>query len=184
MLHQRWFIYVQPVVIIGALLLLAACSPAATTQTGSPAATATTAPTATATTAPPTATATLTPPNCPSAFTGPYVATLPDATFPETNVYAQVQLPPLTRSWDDDASGGFRGRRMCSGGTTASVESFMAEHLTNLGWQQIRNDDPSCVTVLPDYIQGQCWKNGMYALFVGINTNLDWLITFQDPSFK
>ena len=183
MLYHRWFTYAQALVVIGALLLLAGCSPA-TTQTGSPADTATTAPTATVTTAQPTATPTLTPPVCGSNFTSTYYTTLPDATYPQTNVYALVQLPPLTHSFDNDASGGFRGRQMCSGGTTASVQSFMQTHLTSLGWQQISTSDSSCTTVIPGYTAAQCWKNGQYTLFLGINTNLDWIVTFRDPSFK
>lgn len=183
MLHQRWFIYVQPVVVIGALLLLAACSPAATTQTGSPADTATTAPTATATTAPPTATATLAPPTCGSNFTSTtYVTTLPDSNYQKTNVYAQVQLPPLTRSFDNDASGGLRGREMCSAGTTASVLDFMQTHLTSLGWQQVSFNGSSCMSA-DTYKQEQCWQNGLYTLTLAINTNTEWIILYRDPDF-
>lgn len=183
MLHQRWFSYVQAVVVIGALLTLAACS-APTTQTGGVAATATTAPTATATIAPPTATATLTPPTCGSNFTSTtYYTTLPDSTYQKTNVYAQVQLPPLTRSFDNDAAGGVRGRNMCSAGSTASVLAFMQTHLTSLGWQQVNTGAGSCISV-DTFGQQQCWKNGSYALTLAINTNADWIIVYRDPDFS
>ena len=183
MLHQRWFSYIQAVVGIGALLLLAACSSAATTQTGGPADTATTAPTATATTAPPTATATLTPPTCGSNFKSTtYYTTLPDSNYQKTNVYAQVQLPPLTRSFDNDASGGVRGRNMCSAGSTASVLAFMQTHLTSLGWQQVGKNTSSCMSV-DTYGQQQCWQNGSYVLTLAINTNTDWIIVYRDPDF-
>jgi hypothetical protein len=182
MLLQRWFLYVQAVVVIGALLLLAACSPAATTQTGNAADTATSAPAATATTAPPTATATLTPPDCGANFTSPYVTTLPDSTYTKTDVYAKVQLPPLTRSFDNDAAGGVRGRNMCSAGTTASVLDFMQTHLTSLGWQQVSMNGSDCMSAAA-YGQEQCWKNGAYFLALAINTNTDWLIIYRDPDF-
>lgn len=182
MLHHRWFSYVQAVVVIGALITLAACS-TPTTQTGSPADTATTAPTATATTAPPTPTATLTPPTCGSNFTSTtYYTTLPDSNYKKTNVYAQVQLPPLTRSFDNDAAGGVRGRAMCSAGSTASVLAFMQTHLTGLGWQQVDKNTSSCMS-LDTFGQQQCWKNGSYTLALGINTNTDWIIVYRDPDF-
>jgi hypothetical protein len=183
MLHQRWFSYVQAVGVIGALLLLAACSPAATTQTGIPAATATTAPTATATAVPPTATAALAPPTCGSNFTSTtYVTTLPDSTYKKTDVYAKVQLPPLTRSFDNDAAGGVRGRNMCSAGSTASVLDFMQTHLTSLGWQQVSMNGSDCMSAAA-YGQEQCWKNGAYFLALAINSNTDWIIIYRDPDF-
>lgn len=184
MLFHRWFKYVQPVVALGALLLLAACSPVTTTQTGGPADTATPAPpTATATPAPPTATPTLTSPTCGSNFTSTtYVTTLPDSNYQKTNIYAQVQLPPLTRSFDNDAAGGLRGRALCSAGTTASVLAFMQTHLTSLGWQPVNMSTNSCVD-LATFGQQQCWQNGAYTLTLGMNTNTDWIIAYRDPDF-
>jgi hypothetical protein len=181
MLHRRWFTSAQAVGVIGALLLLAACSPA-TTRTGGPADTATTAPAATATAIPPTATATLAPPDCGSNFTGPYVTTLPDSTYKKTDVFAKVQLPPLTRSFDNDAAGGVRGRNMCSAGSAASVLDFMQTHLTSLGWQQVSMSGSDCMSAAA-YGQEQCWKNGAYFLALAINTNTDWIIIYRDPDF-
>ena len=180
MLRQRCFANAQAVVVIGALITLAACS-APTTQTGGVAATATTA---TATIAPPTATATLTPPTCgPNFKSTTYYTTLPDSTYQKTNVYAQVQLPPLTRSFDNDAAGGVRGRNMCSAGSTASVLAFMQTHLTSLGWQQVNTGAGSCISV-DTFGQQQCWKNGSYTLTLAINTNTDWIIVYRDPDFS
>lgn len=179
---QRWFSRAPLVLAIGALLSLAACSSAPGAPGGaygiSPTNTPTaTVPAATATTAP-----TLTPPHCGPNFTNPtFYSTLPDATFKTTTVYAQVPLPPLTRAYDNDASG-LRGRALCSAGTTASVLAFMTQHLTQLGWQQVSRNSTSC-TSIDTYGQSQCWKNGTYALSLGINSSTDWIILFRDPDF-
>ena len=111
-----------------------------------------------------------------------YYSTLPDATFQATTVFAQVPLPPLTRAYDDDASGGLRGRVLCSAGSTQAVLTFMTTHLTQLGWQPTALNSAGC-TPVGDYKQPQCWKNGSYALTMGIKSSTDWLITFRNPDF-
>ncbi len=178
---SRWLRRGAVLGAVGLLLALAACAPGG--NTGSNTGSQTNAPTATATTAP-TATPTLTPPMCGPNFTNPnYVSTLPDATFNATNVFAQVQLPPETREYDNDAAGGMRGRNLCSAGTTQSVIDFMTQHLTALGWQKTASSTQGCLTAGPSYAQQQCWQNGNYALNMGINSNLDWIILFVDPDF-
>lgn len=167
---------------LGTLLALAGCAAGGTGSPGPNTANqATPTPTPTDT---PTATPTPTPPECGANFPTPpvYVTTLPDATFNATNVYAQVPLPPLTRSFDNDAAGGVRGRQMCSAGTTDSVLAFMTQHLMQLGWQQIDSNGAGCLSA-DMYGHPQCWKNGQYALFLGINSNTDWIILFRDPDF-
>jgi hypothetical protein len=181
MKSSRWLLRAQIVLAVGMMLALAAC---AANGTGSTTGTqTTTSPTATPTQAAPTATPTSTPPVCNSNFKPGYVSTLPDASFNATNVFAQVQLPPETRSYDNDAAGGVRGRNMCSGGTTQSVIDFMTQHLTTLGWQKVGASTDGCLTAGPSYAQQQCWQNGSYALNMGINSNLDWIILFRDPDF-
>jgi len=184
MKSSGWLRQMQILLALGMMLALAACAAGGTgSNTGSQGyAPPVDTPTPTPTTAAPTPTPTLTPPVCNSNFNPAYVSTLPDADSPETHIFAQVQLPPLTRSFDNDASGGFRGREMCSGGTTQSVTDFMTQHLAQLGWQMQGSVD-TCTTVIPNYATSQCWKNGSYLLFVGINTNLDWVISFRDPNF-
>jgi len=122
---------------------------------------------------------------CNANFPNPpvYYNTLPDAKFKATSVYAQVPLPPLTRSYDNDAAGGVRGRQMCSAGTTASVLTFMTQHLTQLGWHQADMNGLTCLNAGSFYGQPQCWKNGNYFLFLGINSSTDWIILFRDPDF-
>jgi hypothetical protein len=174
---QRWFSRASLVLALGALLSLAACSSAP----GSPGGAYGIPPTNTATT---TTVSTPTPPNCGANFANPtYYTTLPDSNYQKTNVYAQVQLPPLTRSFDNDAAGGLRGREMCSAGTTASVLGFMQTHLTSLGWQQMNTNTGSCIPV-DTFGQQQCWKNGSYTLTLAINTNTDWIIVYRDPDFS
>jgi hypothetical protein len=176
---SRWLLCVQVMAALGMLLALAACSTGPQIGTLS---VKTTLPTLTNT---PAATPTLTPPVCAGNFANPpvYYSTLPDATFNATTVFSQVALPPLTRSYDSDAAGGERGRVMCSAGTTESVLSFMRDHLTQLGWQKTDMSADGCLTAGPSYGQQQCWKNGSYALLMGINSNTDWIILFRDPDF-
>jgi hypothetical protein len=178
---SRWLSRAPALLILGALLALAACSPNATTSTGStPTDTPTSAPTSA-----PTATPTLAPPTCPDQFSATYYTTLPDATFNATNLYAQIPLPPLTREVDNDASGGLRGRQLCSAGTADSILAFMTQNLTQLGWQMAETQESDCVNVGAGLYQTlQCWKNGTYTLDLGINSNTDWLILFRDPDFN
>jgi hypothetical protein len=184
-MHARSRSQLLTLLALGMVFALAGCAAGGTASPGNNAAdvaTATPSPTPTDT---PTPTPTPTPPTCGANFTTPpvYVSTLPDASFNATNVYAQVQLPPLTRSYDDDAAGGVRGRVMCSAGTTDAVQNFMSQHLTQLGWQQSDTTGDGCLSAAAEYGHPQCWKNGTYLLFVGINSNTDWIILFRDPDF-
>ncbi len=184
---HRWLARAHIALIVGALLTLAACSSTTGTQSGSttpsaqannPTATATSATAATATA---TAASTLTPPTCNANFTNPtYYSTLPDAQFQTTTVYSEVPLPPLTRAYDNDASGGLRGRVLCSAGDTASVMAFMQTQLPLFSWQQVSFNSTSC-TPVGNYGQPQCWKNGQFFLSLAIKSNTDWIITFHDP---
>ena len=194
MIPSRWPSRALALMTLGMALALAACGPAGSTASqgnGTPTPT-TAAPTPTPvpstptpTPVPPTATPTLAPPRCNANFPNPpvYYQTLPDAKFKATNVYAQVPLPPLTRSYDNDAAGGVRGRQMCSAGTTTSVLTFMTRHLTQLGWKQVDTNGLSCLNAGSFYGQPQCWQNGVYFLFLGINGSTDWIILFRDPDF-
>jgi hypothetical protein len=83
-----------------ALFMLGACSPVGS-QANVPPSHPTTQPIII-----PTATATLGPPSCGSQFGAAFQATLPDATSTVTSVYADVLLPPETRSYGDDRSYG------------------------------------------------------------------------------
>lgn len=189
MTRYRWPSRIGTIFLLSLLLALAACAPpgsATSPGTNSPTAAPTTAaPTPTPTPVPPTPTPTLAPPVCNANFPNPpvYYTTLPDAKFKATSIYAQVPLPPLTRSYDNDAAGGVRGRQMCSAGTTASVLAFMTQHLTQLGWHQADMNGLSCLNAGNFYGQPQCWKNGTYFLFLGINSSTDWIILFRDPDF-
>ena len=160
--------------ILMALFALSACSTnAANPQASSPTSTPTSAPTATPT---------LAPPACPQQFSTTYYSTLPNATYPETKVYAQIQLPPQTREHDDNATG-HRFKFLCSAGTTDSVLAFMTQHLTQLGWQPESLNGRYCDRMDPNFSQQQCWKNGKYELFMGFNSNLDWALVYVDPGF-
>ena len=128
------------------------------------------------------ATPTLASARCSARFASADQAALPDATFPQTAVYAQVPLPPQTRSYDDDASG-LRGRFLCSAGTTQAVREFMAQHLTALGWQRVTPVAECGRAVIPHYGDPQCWQKATYQLFVGINSHADWVLAFIDPAF-
>ncbi|HLW02600.1 MAG TPA: hypothetical protein VKT82_28360 [Ktedonobacterales bacterium] len=178
---SRWLRLARILAALGMLLALASCAAGGTgSNTGSQG---NTSSTETPTPAAPSPTPTLAPPVCNGPFNPNYVSTLPDATFKATTVFAQVQLPPLTRSYDNDAAGGTRGRNMCSAGTTQSVTDFMTQHLTALGWQKTGSSTQGCLSAGPSYAQQQCWQNGNYALNMGINSNLNWIILFIDPDF-
>jgi len=159
MMRFRWIV----VALVGIAVLVAGCG------TGQSVAT-------------PTSTPTLALARCSARFSGGYQPTLPDATYAQTMVYAQLPLPPQTRSYDDDASG-LRGRFMCSAGTTQQVQSFMTQHLTELGWQLVTNTANCGRAVIPTYGNPHCWRHGTYLLFVGINSNADWVMAYIDPAF-
>jgi hypothetical protein len=178
-LLSRWLTGAQALAAVSLLLALSACSAGGGTGTQITS-TSTNTP---VTTTSPTPTPTLTPPVCGANFTNPaYYSTLPGATFQTTNVYAQVPMPPLTRAYDDDASGGIRGRHLCSAGNTASVLSFMTQHLTQLGWAETSQGSTACPGAA-GYGQPECWTNGQYGLSMGVNSSTDWLIVFRDPDF-
>lgn len=131
----------------------------------------------------PVPTATFAAVTCGSQYGSAYQATLPDATYSQTTVFSALQLPPQTRSYDNDAAGGLRGRFFCSAGTTASVRSFMTQQLSQLGWQPVATATDCGQADIPTYGSPQCWQNGKYHLFLGVNTNTDWVVAFIDPAF-
>jgi hypothetical protein len=137
--------------------------------------------TPTATTAAPTATTAAV--TCGSQYGSEYQATLPDATYSQTTVFSALQLPPQTRSYDNDAAGGLRGRFFCSAGMSASVRSFMTRQLGQQGWQPVATAAECGQADIPNYGSPQCWQNGKYHLFLGVNTNTDWVVAFIDPAF-
>src|SRR5262249_37925611 len=151
--HPPLLPHARIVLLLGFQLVLVACSQSSLASK-------TLTPTST-NTAPPT----FAPAVCDAKFGSAEVTVLPDSTYQETTVYAQVPLPPQTRSHDDDASG-LRGRFLCSAGTTDSVRAFMAQHLTQLGWQQLAAVHDCGIAVIPTYGHPQCWKNGIYRLFL------------------
>lgn len=154
-------------VILGVLLTVSACE----------------SPVAVSLTATPTITPTTEPPQCSASASTTYVTSIPNTSFTATNVYAVIPLPPQTRFQGSDALGGVRFKIFCSGGTVASIQAFMTLHLTQLGWQPGDRSTPGCLWEGDAYHQSQCWKNGAYALFLGINSPPDWLILFHDPDY-
>lgn len=135
-----------------------------------------------ATTAP-APTATLAAITCGSHYGSSYQAMLPDAAYSQTTVFSALQLPPQTRSYDNDAAGGLRGRFFCSAGTSASVRSFMTQQLSQHGWQPVAAAAECGQADIPNYGSPQCWQNGKYHLFLGVNTNTNWVVAFIDPAF-
>jgi len=71
---------------------------------------------------------------------------------------------------------------MCSGGTTDSVLAFMTQRLTQLGWNKVAFSNANPCDMLVSYGRPQCWKHGKYDLFLGINSNTDWVLAFLDPA--
>src|SRR5215467_4101231 len=142
-------------------------------QEGGSTRTSTAAPTATTAPAP---TATLAAVTCGSQYGSAYQATLPDATYTQTTIFSAIQLPPQTRSYDNDAAGGLRGRFFCSSGTSASVLSFMTQQLAQQGWQPVATASDCGQADIRDYGSPQCWRNGKYHLFLGVNSNTDWVV--------
>jgi hypothetical protein len=119
----------------------------------------------------PVATSTVTAPDCSSAFltySPNYVQQLPDPHYTSTQVFANIPLPPLSRIVPNDASGGQRGYDICSGGTVASITSFMTQQLTNLGWATTG---------------GGAWTQSGYTLTVLVPLATNWNISWHDPDF-
>lgn len=184
MASYRLLLRLSALLFLGMTFSLAACSAATDTAGGETNAqneTPTPTPTKIATPTP-TRIATPTPAGCGTRYSSGYITTIPDSNYKETRVYAQIQLPPWTRYYRDDASG-HRYKFMCSGGTTDSVLSFMTRQLMQLGWNKVAFSNANPCDMIFNYGQPQCWKNGKYDLFMGINSNFDWVLAFLDPAF-
>jgi hypothetical protein len=171
------------IAILGLMLTFLACSG---TQTVTSAVATATTESATAT-IPATATPTLipptpTPPTCPARFGTTAVTTIPNTSFSATNVYSTIPLPPQTFFAESDAAGGERGKTFCSGGTIADIQTFMTNHLTALGWTA-GGQELGCDWAGNAFANPQCWKNGTYTFFLGINSATEWIILFRDPDF-
>jgi hypothetical protein len=119
---------------------------------------------------------------CSSRYSSAYVDFLPDADSPVTTVYDVVALPPATRSYDDDAAG-LRVRFMCSDSPTGEVADFMSAHLSSQGWTTLPAVNDCGVAVIPDYVRQTCWQTGKFRLYVGLNSNINWVVAFIDPAF-
>src|ERR1051326_5263682 len=175
-IHQFSFWVAGAVLLLVAGMLAGCATAAATTPTSTQAAA-----TQTATQVPTTPTATQASVQCGEQFSSDYQATLPDSTYTETTVYAQVPLPPQTRTRSDDASG-HRVRLLCSAGTNESVLNFVHTHLTAQGWQpEAQSAGGTCDQSGPHFAQQQCWKHGSFELFVGLNSHTDWAMGYLDP---
>lgn len=164
------------------LIALAACSTPGNTAS-TPTATPTPPPTATTAASP---TSSPTPVTCTSPIGGSgystsYYSMLPEIDHSGVKAY-DIPLPLQTRYLNDSASG-HRHDYLCSTGTTDSVLTFMTQNLTQLGWQQEAASDAQSCEIVPNYGQPQCWKNGKYELFMGINSSADWVLAFLDPAF-
>jgi hypothetical protein len=125
---------------------------------------------------------TLAPVVCGSKFGTTYVTYLPDADSPVTSIYDTIPLPLETRSYDDDATG-LRVRFMCSAVPTGEVVEFFTGNLSGQDWV-IQPAVSDCgAAVIPGYAQQTCWQRSKYHLYVGLNSNVDWVIAFIDPAF-
>lgn len=118
-------------------------------------------------------------PACGANFTDPMYHTQLGAAFQSTYVYATIPLPPLTRTFGNNAAG-FLGTGLCSAGTTASITAFMTKQLTAQGWQQINMTNNPCPPDLNHHAP-TCWQNSGHYLVWAINSTTDWIIVFHNP---
>ena len=51
-----------------------------------------------------------------------------------TSPYGTVPLPPLSRTVQNDASGGVKGYAICSAGTATTITAFLEQNLPAYGW--------------------------------------------------
>lgn len=130
-----------------------------------------------------TSTPTIVPPSCAAAYGTTYYSSVPQTDYKATTIYSLIPLPPLTLFEESDAVGGWRGKAFCSGGTVDSIQAFMQLHLTQLGWQMGDKNTTGCYWAGDTFSNPQCWKNGSYALFLGINSATDWIIIIRDPDY-
>jgi hypothetical protein len=72
---------------------------------------------------------------------------------------------------------------MCSDSPTGEVVEFMSGHLSSQGWTIHPAVSDCGAAVIPGYGQQTCWQTGKYLLYVGINSNTDWVVAFIDPAF-
>jgi hypothetical protein len=108
-------------------------------------------------------------PNCSASgdtFSAGYVSQLPNPGYTSTQVYANIPLPPLSRTVVNHAAGGQEGYTICSAGTVASITAFMNAHLASLGWTASGNGT---------------WAQHGYLLTVAIPSPTNWQIGWHNP---
>jgi hypothetical protein len=97
----------------------------------------------------------------------------PDASDP----YAGIQLPPVTRSYRDNAAG-LVGTQLCSAGTAASVSALLIQQMVTLGWHTTTSI--SCAGDTCFQSPDRALANNVFSW--SITSATDWAILYHNPS--
>jgi hypothetical protein len=71
---------------------------------------------------------------------------------------------------------------MCSAVPTGAVVEFEWGMISGQGWVIQLSVGDCGRAVIPGYAQQACWQRSKYHLYIGVNSNADWVIAFIDPS--
>ncbi len=94
-----------------------------------------------------------------------------------TDPYAGIQLPPMSRLYSNNAMGVI-GYTLCSSGTATSLNTFMTNEMTSLGWH---------ITSSQYCMYSACYQNPNAAFAKNViswsTTNpVDWTIAYHNPN--
>jgi hypothetical protein len=104
-------------------------------------------------------------PACGSNFngSGTYKSTLMTA-------YGTVPLPPLSRTVQNNASGGIRGYAICSTGTAATITAFLEQNLPAYGWTFVSSSGGT-----------ETWKSSTGTINWSVPDPLQWNLYWRVP---
>jgi hypothetical protein len=112
-------------------------------------------------------------PDCGSNFGAGNTGAQRDVFFVGTGATA-FPVPPLSSIAADDAAGGVRGFDVCSPGTAASVNAFLAKEAPADGWTKVTTSNAHCI------VTSNCWtKNGQVWSWNSATDPKLWMISFR-----
>jgi hypothetical protein len=110
-------------------------------------------------------------PACGSNFNGSGIpAASPSYQSILTTAFGTVPLPPLSRTVEDDASGGVKGYAICSTGTAATITAFMEQNLPAYGWTLVSSSGGV-----------ETWQNSIGTINWSVPDPLEWNIYWRVP---
>jgi hypothetical protein len=110
-------------------------------------------------------------PACGSNFNGSGVpAASPSYQSILTTAFGTVPLPPLSRTVQNNASGGVRGYAICSTGTAATITAFLEQNLPAYGWTFVSSSGGV-----------ETWKSSTGTINWSVPDPLEWNLYWRVP---